>query len=268
MVWTPELLGAFLDHIVHERLYALYHLIAHAALRRGEACGQRKIDTYLDDASLDVMNQIVQYGWETGMDTPKTDKSVAQVALDQDTVLVLRAHLARQDEERKKAGPAWVESGLLFTNQDGTPLHPAEVTDRFHFLVKQAGLPPIRLYDLRHGAATLALASGADIKVVQQMLRHASVTTTADIYSLVLPELARATAEGVARMVPRNKINSLGHPSGTQQPEMDSFRGKVIRFDILKPQVSGDADLRSWCTPPGTRTPNPLVKSQLLCQLS
>lgn len=172
MVWTPELTGEFLDHIAHDRLYALYHLIAHAALRRGEACGQRKVDTYLDAASLDVLNQIVQYGWETGMDTPKTEKSAATVTVDQDTVLVLRAHLARQAEERALAGVAWSETGLLFTQEDGSPLHPADVTDHFNFLVKRAGLPPIRLHDLRHGAATIALAAGADIKVVQQMLRH------------------------------------------------------------------------------------------------
>lgn len=78
-------------------------------------------------------------------------------------------------------------------------------------------MPAIRLHDLCHCAATIALASGADIKVVQQMLRHGSVTTTADIYSLVLPELARAAAEGVAQMIPE-KRNILGRPSGAHQP--------------------------------------------------
>jgi len=217
---------------------------------------------------MEVLNQLVQYGWETGMDTPKTDESAATLALDSDTVLVLRAHRARQDAEREEAGAGWVASGLVFTQEDGSPLHPADVTDHFRYLSRQAGLPPIRLHDLRHGAATTALAAGVDMKVVQHMLRHASITTTSDLYTNVLPELARSAAEATARMIPRTKINSLGLPSGQQQPEVDSREALDKSLEIAEPQVSGDADLRFWCTPPGTRTPNPLVKSQLLCQLS
>jgi integrase len=268
MVWTPEQTGAFLDHAVHDRLYALYHLIAHRGLRRGEACGQRWIDTHLDAASMDVRNQIVQYGWETGEDTPKTDESTATVALDADTVMVLRAHRARQDTERTEAGSAWRETGLLFTEIDGSRLHPADVTDHFRHLTRQAGLPPIRLHDLRHGTATTALAAGVDMKVVQHMLRHASITTTSDLYTNVLPELARTAAEATARMIPRAKINTLGLPSGHQQPEVDGHVDQENDPETTKPQLSNHAELGSGGTPPGTRTPNPLVKSQLLCQLS
>jgi site-specific recombinase XerD len=135
------------------------------------------------------------------------------VALDADTVLILRAHRKRQDAEREAAGIKWVESGLVFTQEDGKPLHPADVTEHFKFLVRQAGLPPIRLHDLRHGAATIALAAGVEMKVVQHVLRHASITTTSDLYTNVLPELAHAAAEATARMIPRAKINVLGHAS-------------------------------------------------------
>ena len=268
MVWTPAQTGAFLDHAIHDRLYPLFHLVAHRGLRRGEACGQRWIDTHLDAGSMDVFNQLVQYGWETGMDTPKTDDSAASVALDGDTVLILRAHRKRQDAEREAAGIKWVESGLVFTQEDGKPLHPADVTEHFKYLARQAGLPPIRLHDLRHGAATIALAAGVEMKVVQHMLRHASITTTSDLYTNVLPELARTAAEAMAKMIPRAKINVLGLSSGTHQPDVDSRNDQENAVETTKPQVSDNANLGSCSTPPGTRTPNPLVKSQLLCQLS
>jgi integrase len=97
---------------------------------------------------------------------------------------------------------------LVFTKTDGSPMHPAEVTDRFHELTEEAGLPPIRLHDLRHVAATLALAAGVEM---QAMLRHASITTTNDLYTEVLPELARDGARRVASIIPRVRARQLGH---------------------------------------------------------
>ncbi|GLZ32112.1 site-specific integrase [Lentzea sp. NBRC 105346] len=208
MVWTPEQTGAFLDFIAHHRLYAFFHLLAHAGLRRGEGLGQYWADLDEEAASLAIRFQLLQVGWETEFGTPKTDSSVAIITLDRGTLLELCAHRSRQQREREAAGDAWVDLGLMFTELDGSPLHPAAVTDLFNKLVEEAGSPPIRLHDLRHGAATFALASGADMKVVSSMLRHSSITITADTYTGVLPQVARETAEGIARLVPR-KVASV-----------------------------------------------------------
>ncbi|HJQ47268.1 MAG TPA: tyrosine-type recombinase/integrase [Amycolatopsis sp.] len=68
----------------------------------------------------------------------------------------------------------------MVNQPDGRAQHPADVTDRFAFLTRQAGLPPIRLHDLRQGAATFARAAGVDLNVVQHRLRHSSITVTND----------------------------------------------------------------------------------------
>jgi len=73
-----------------------------------------------------------------------------------------------------------VETGRVFTREDGELLHLANVTRRFIELYEEIGLPPVRLHDLRHGAATLAHAAGADMKDIQEMLGHSSITITAD----------------------------------------------------------------------------------------
>ncbi|MBN1174993.1 MAG: site-specific integrase, partial [Micromonosporaceae bacterium] len=192
MVWTPTQTGIFLDHThaADDRLYALYHLIAYRGLRRGEACGLHWADVDLAGKQLVIRWQITQHGWATSLETPKTGSSEDVIALDTGTVAALIAHRARQRRERLAAGPAWQHTGLVFTTPTGEALHPADVTDHFHHLTRQAGLPPVRLHDLRHGAATIALAAGVEMKVVQEMLRHSSYTVTADTYTSVLPDLA------------------------------------------------------------------------------
>ncbi len=64
MVWTPALLGEFLDAADGDRLYALFHLVSHRGLRRGEACGVRWSDVDLDAATLTVSKQLVLASWE------------------------------------------------------------------------------------------------------------------------------------------------------------------------------------------------------------
>ncbi|SEH01947.1 Phage integrase family protein [Nonomuraea solani] len=204
MVWTPVQLGAFLDHAMADRLYALYHLIAFCGLRRGEACGVRWIDADLDENLLATVKQLTKVGRAVKEGATKTHYSNGTVALDQATAAVLRAHRARQDEERLVWGPAWTDTGRIFTKEDGRDLTPDWVSTHFERLTFQAGLPPTRLHDLRHGAATLSLAAGNDMKTTSAMLRHSTVSITADLYTTVLPEVAWAAAEASAALVPRS----------------------------------------------------------------
>lgn len=208
MVWTPEHTGLFLDHVAEDRLYALFHLIAFRGLRRGEACGQRWTDTRLDAGLITVAKQLVVNGWEVYEDDPKTDAGARTIALDSDTVQALKRHRTQQDKDREEWGSAWVETGRVFTRENGELLHPANVTWRFIELYEEIGLPPIRLHDLRHGAATLAHAAGAGLKDIQEMLGHSSITITSDTYTSLLPEADLAIAEAAARLVPRARATA------------------------------------------------------------
>jgi integrase len=90
---------------------------------------------------------------------PKTRASRRTLALDRTTVALLRKRLQRRQADQLAAGHRQ-ESGHVFTAADGQPLHPDWITRRFGHLVKDSALPPVRLHDLRHGAATLAHEAG------------------------------------------------------------------------------------------------------------
>ncbi|MFF8953757.1 tyrosine recombinase XerC [Streptomyces sp. NPDC014940] len=165
-------------------------------------------------------------GWEVYEDDPKTDAGARTIALDSATVQALRRHRARQDQDRKQWGSAWMETGRVFTKENGELLHPANVTRRFVELYEEIGLPPVRLHDLRHGAATLAHAAGADLKDIQEMLGHSSITITADTYTSLLPEADLAIAEAAARLVPRARAASENTaPAADAQPDVTDRPG-------------------------------------------
>lgn len=260
MVWTPQQTGQFLDYAADDPLYPLFHLIAFRGLRRGEACGLPWSETDLTHQSITITAQITQIGWVAEYGEPKSDASGRVVSLDNDTTDVLRAHRTRQHRVRRALGNAWVDSGLVFTDTDGSPLHPATISTRFRELNTDAGLPPIRLHDLRHGAATLTLATGADLKVVQDLLGHSSITITADTYAHVLPELARETAEAAARIVPRAR-------RATQEPELSPVPHTATNStrSAAENQQVNTTEAHIPGTPGETAQG---IKSPLLCQLS
>ena len=114
---------------------------------------------------------------------------------------MLREHQRRQRLLLHDAGLCWKPGGPTFIASNGRSVRPDWLTHRFATLVAAAGLPPIRLHDLRHGAATLTLAAGAGLKTVQDMLGHTSYAFTADTYTAVLLEDARRAAESAAQLI-------------------------------------------------------------------
>jgi integrase len=193
-VWTAGQTARFLTAIRGEPLYPCYQLMAVSGLRRGEAAGLRWCDVDFAGTTLTVSRQLQETSRGLVLLPPKSIAGNRVLALDPWTLQVLAAHRGRQ---RLPAGC----DGYVFARPGGRPYPPGYLTRRFAMLVRREGLPPIRLHDLRHGAATLALASGADLKVIQAMLGHASIILTADTYTSVLPDLARATAEAVAAQI-------------------------------------------------------------------
>ena len=137
---------------------------------------------------------------------------------------VLRLHRRRQQRQRERrdnAAKPCLPSGYVFTRPDGAPFHPLYFTQRFRLLLDRAGLPPVRLHDLRHGTASLAHAAGADLRTIQDLLGHANVTLTADVYTNVLPAAQRKEAEATARLILGVAERPRIHPNSkrtTQRP--------------------------------------------------
>jgi integrase len=199
--WTKEQLKAFLDSVADERLSPLWHTIAMTGMRRGEALGLRWSDVDIENARLSVRRALGPVSREVVVSEPKTVKGRRVIALDPGTVEVLKAQAARQLEEQNDWDEAWVETGLVFTVENGAALDPESVTRYFRRAVKLSLLPSIRLHDLRHTHATLALQAGIHPKVVSERLGHATVSITLDTYSHAIPAMQEEAAALIAGLV-------------------------------------------------------------------
>lgn len=199
--FDPASARLFLDAAQGTRYEALWHVLLTGGLRPSEAFGLRWSD--VSDTQLHIQRSLVRFpGGEWRLLEPKTKRSRRVVVLPASAARSLQKHRVRQAEERLKLGADYQDSGFVFTTEFGGPLHLNNLSVR-HFkpLLKRAGLPDMRLYDLRHSAATLRLANGDNSKVVQEMLGHASVVLTLDTYSHVLPDMQAASAARLEEML-------------------------------------------------------------------
>jgi len=137
MVWTPEQTGLFLDFAAEDQHYAFWHLTAFRGLRRGEGCGLDRTDLDLDGARCTIRASLDEAEAETGGQTLGDTKTHRDrtIALDATTVSVLKAQHRRQLQDKLRWGSLWVNSGLVFTKQNGEPLVPDTVSQHFDRLV-------------------------------------------------------------------------------------------------------------------------------------
>ncbi|MEU7926366.1 tyrosine-type recombinase/integrase [Micromonospora sp. NPDC049107] len=207
MVWTDAQVVDFLDHAARHApdLHPMWHYMAYRGPRRGEACGLRDSEVRLHRRETTINNQIATHGYTPVQKPPKSRAGNRDVALDTDTAKVLTAYKARRAEWQLATGPAWPDTGLFFVRPDGQPWHPNAVTQRFRRLIRKAGLPPIRLHDLRHSAATIALDAGVDIKVLSDQLGHSTTTLTRDTYQSVTKQLRQDAADAVAEKINKRR---------------------------------------------------------------
>lgn len=198
-----------LDAAKGHRLEALYAITLTLGLRRGEALGLSWSDIDLEARVVHVRHQIrrerlpEEEQTESGQRTHlvlrdlKTKRSRRTLHLTPALDSLLRAHRARQAREQLAVGPEWVDSDLVFTTKNGTPVDPDNFAHSFHRLCKRAGLGHWTPHELRHSAASIMLAQGTPLWVVSEVLGHASIAITKDIYGHLLGGESREATETI-----------------------------------------------------------------------
>ncbi len=174
------------------RLFPAFWLISTTGMRRSELLGLQWHDVDLEKAMLSINRGLVSVGYETHVSRGKTSNSRRAIDLDATTVGVLSAWREWQQTEQAVVGAE--PTDWVFTNAAGEPIHPHSMSQTFERIVKRAGVPRIRLHDLRHTHGTLLIKAGIPVKVVSERLGHGNPAFTIDTYQHVLPGMQAEAA--------------------------------------------------------------------------
>jgi integrase len=148
-----------------------------------------------------VRRQLKREGGKLVTSDTKTARSRRAIDLPSPVVESLKAHRVRQATERLALGPAWHDSGYVFTSSVGTPIDPRNLYREFQTICDKAGLGRWHPHELRHSAASLMLAQGVKLQVVSEVLGHSSIRMTADVYGHVLAPDRRAAATAMSEVL-------------------------------------------------------------------
>ncbi len=210
LVLTAEQVAALRDATRGHRLEAFYALALSTAMRCGELLGLRWQDVewtdgrvsvernmqWIPTAALATASSVATTPGGASASSPlKTVRSRRHIPVGARTMDALREHRQRQVAERLAAGARWDDHDLVFCRRDGKPALAGVVRKAHNRILADAGLPPVRLHDLRHTAATLLLASGQmDAHEVADILGHAGTHLVFDLYGHVMPGRKRRAA--------------------------------------------------------------------------
>ena len=223
--WTTSELRTFLLSTTGHFLEPMWLFASSTGVRRSELLGMRWSDVDLDAAVASVRQTVLatQDGYRPQEDQ-KSTLSARTIQLDRRVVEMLRKHHTDQHAEQLAAGVGWHDHGLVFPSRDGTWWNPPAVSLAFRRAVKAAGVPLIRLHDLRHTHATLLLVAGVNPKVVSERLGHSSVAFTLDTYAHVMPGM-QAEAAGLFMDLVLGVSPSEPDGEDAEEPENHDLEG-------------------------------------------
>jgi len=198
--WEPDELARFLEHVRGARIDIAWRLLAMTGMRRGEVLGLRWSDVDLNAARISVRHAVVTVAYAVLESTPKSHQARV-IDLDPETVDLLRVHRERQQAERAQWDGEYRDRDLVVAKENGEPVHPQSLSQTFERLVEESGLRRIRLHDLRHTHATIAVKAGVPVKVISERLGHESPAFTLKQYAHVVPGMQAEAATEIAALV-------------------------------------------------------------------
>lgn len=205
--FQPETISEILKALEAEPLkwQLITHLLLVTGCRRGEIMGLKwdKVDFKTNRVKID-RELIISKSKGVHESTTKTN-DIRYLTLPTETMALLRKHKREQLRLQLANGDRWIDSGYVFTQDNGDHMNPDSVTGWLYGFSRRHGLPHINPHAFRHTVASVLLANGTDIVTVAAQLGHASASTTENFYAHIIEENKAKASECIADVLLRKK---------------------------------------------------------------
>jgi integrase len=200
---SEEQVRSLLAATAGTRHHALWIFLVTAGVRLGEALALKWADIDMVEGNATIRRALQRHrGVGMVFVEPKSSRGRRTVPFPPETIATLAAQRRDLDRERSQAGKLWHENHLVFPSPVGRPRDMTYLSYTFHRGLQLAGLPRMRIHDLRHTAATHLLTKHVHPKVVQELLGHSTIAITLDTYSHVMPALAKEASTYMSSLLP------------------------------------------------------------------
>ncbi len=199
--WTVDEARRFLESARHDGdvLYTAYVLVLVLGLRKGELLGLTWELVDLDTTELYVGEQVQRVGRQLLRRETKTEASEAPLPLPELCVTALKLRRQQQDDDRERAGDAWIDTGLVFTTRHGTPIEPRNFSRSFDRRILRAKVARITVHGARKTCGSLLAALDVHPRVAMQILRHSKIAVTMEIYTEIPSAATRDALKKLGR---------------------------------------------------------------------
>ncbi|MBD8989369.1 MAG: site-specific integrase [Clostridiales bacterium] len=205
--FQPETISEILKALEAEPLkwQLITHMLLVTGCRRGEIMGLKwdKVDFKTNRVKID-RELIISKSKGVHESTTKTN-DIRYLTLPTETMVLLRKHKREQLRLQIANGDRWIDTGYVFTQDNGDHMNPDSVTGWLYGFSRRHGLPHINPHAFRHTVASVLLANGTDIVTVAAQLGHASASTTENFYAHIIEENKAKASECIADVLLRKK---------------------------------------------------------------
>lgn len=174
-------------------------------MRRGELLGLCWQD--IKGSTLHIRQTVTDLGGKVGISTPKTEKGNRRVTVSPDVIAVLEQHRLRQDAEKSMLREVWPDTGLVFTNEKGGAIHPRNLTRTWYALQRKAGVPKVRIHDLRHLNVSIRRKQGQDAKLIADQIGHTDPAFTMRLYTHLFDDDRQGAAINLEGLLQRDMLS-------------------------------------------------------------
>ncbi|MCH5186450.1 MAG: site-specific integrase, partial [Oscillospiraceae bacterium] len=199
-VLTPQEQKKLMKILQDDRMGNMYLFALFTGLRRGEILALKWSDVDWEQKVIRVersLSRVKDYGnskkkTKLVVEEPKTLKSKRIIPMFDYLTEILENQKKQQKIDKDKSYGMYEDNDIIFATELGLMIDPGNFNRKFYKLIKKADIPHANPHCMRHTFATRGLESGIDLKTMQELLGHSSITVTGDTYTHVLLDKKRA----------------------------------------------------------------------------